>query len=791
MRNARIHSGARAGAAGDRAKGAHAARDRHRLRRLSARWVTIAGLVLVAPAVAFVGVRVATPTDGAHVRPGSDGVTAHGLVIAPLAPGPLQEGDVVTAIGGVAMETLAGALTPRPAGTDTEVAARPPHVESLRELRSTWRLGATVGYDVLRSGEGVRLQVPLVRYPLLPAIARTWGMVLFALVSALVATLVFLRRPDTPAARALFVGSAALVGATTWSLGLQPSDFVRAEGFWLYQATTVGVFMIYWSTIFHFALVFPKPMRLARRHVLLLAYAMPILIAGLYLLIRLPHLGSALARLDAVAAVPGPHAAVCVGAALVVAARQYHTNRSGIARQQIRWVVLAAYMTGTAGLALYILPPLLGGSAVDPNVMGAIVTIFPLSVAVAVLRHNLFDIDTLLNRALVYGSATFGIGAAYVVLVAVLGALFNSRGDLAPALIATGIAAVAFQPLRDRLQRLVNRMMYGERDDPAAVLSRLGARLEEALLPDAILPTLVETVAQALKVPYVSISLAADAELRTVAAYGRSKNAPTTFPLSYRGVRIGRLAIEPRAPDEPFSAGEKALLETIARQASVAAYAVQTTADLRRSRERLVAAREEERRRLRRDLHDGLGPTLAALGLKLDAASNLVERRPGAVRQELENIRLQVQEAVEDLRRVVHALRPPALDDLGLVPALLEHVHRHEQSNLTLSFAAPPDLPPIPAAVELAAYRIVQEALANVVRHADARSCAVTLAVRDGALVIHIDDDGRGMPANPAPGVGLGSMGERAEELGGRCTVLPRAGGGTRVWAELPLEAGR
>jgi signal transduction histidine kinase len=225
----------------------------------------------------------------------------------------------------------------------------------------------------------------------------------------------------------------------------------------------------------------------------------------------------------------------------------------------------------------------------------------------------------------------------------------------------------------------------------------------------------------------------------------------------------------------------------------VAAYGVRLTRDLQRlagelqqSRERLVTAREEERRRLRRDLHDGVGPTLASLVQRLDAVSRLVPRDPEAAISLLVDLKAHTRATVADIRQMVYALRPPALDELGLVSAIREHAAQHlEPTALRVTLDAPA-LPALPAAVEVAAYRIVLEALTNVARHAGAQICAVRLTC--GAdLVVEIIDDGRGLPDGVLAGVGIASMRERAAELGGECLVGRGPSGGTRVWARLPL----
>lgn len=211
------------------------------------------------------------------------------------------------------------------------------------------------------------------------------------------------------------------------------------------------------------------------------------------------------------------------------------------------------------------------------------------------------------------------------------------------------------------------------------------------------------------------------------------------------------------------------------------------TVELQRARERLVAAREEERRRLRRDLHDGLGPALAGAALKVEAAENLLAFDPAAAVELLEDARSGIQDAVADVRRLVYALRPPALDELGLVGALREQAERIGAADrLWVEIQAPEELPGLPAAVEVAVYRISLEAMTNSARHADARTCVVRVTL-DGDLELEVVDDGVGLPRDYRAGVGIASMRERADELGGTCDVEALDGRGTRVHARLPL----
>ena len=471
---------------------------------------------------------------------------------------------------------------------------------------------------------------------------------------------------------------------------------------------------------------------------------------------------------------------------------RYFRVASATERQQIKWVVLgiAGTVVGSQFVEL-VLPQLALPHVVLALAGNAIffvsLLLMPLSVGVAIMRYRLWDIDILINRTLVYGTLTTLVILLYALIVGSMSALLDVTGNPLVSLVATGVIAVLFQPLRERLQRAANRLLYGDRDDPYRVLSNLGQRLGQASTPEALLPNVVESIAQALKVPYAAIELKQGNEMKIAASYGRPGGDLVRLPLVYQGEAIGELALARRAPGESFSKGDMALLQSIAHEAGMAAHAVRLTADLQYSRERLVTAREEERRRLRRDLHDGLGPVLGALTLKLDAARNLLATNPEAVDRLLLDLKAQSRAAVADIRRLVYELRPPALDDLGLASAVRQHASQYSSLNgLNITVDMPESLPEFSAAVEVATYRIVQEALNNVVRHAGAKNCLVRIAV-NGSLEIEITDDGVGLQAERQAGVGLVSMRERAEELGGTFDAGDGPGGGTRIFARLPL----
>ena len=460
------------------------------------------------------------------------------------------------------------------------------------------------------------------------------------------------------------------------------------------------------------------------------------------------------------------------------------------ARQQLKWLALVAAMSAALAVAGFLLKTTdvaqgLGGLLLVVALTGLGVGI-PLAVGVAILRHRLYEIDRIISRSLVYALLTACLIAAYVGLVSVLGGLLSTRASLGVSLVATVVVAVLFEPARRRIQLGVDRLLFGERRNPSAVLARLG-RLEATLAPELVLAGVAQTVASALRLPYAAVELRWP-EGTVQAAHGDPVAEPVVVPLMYQQQPVGRLLVSPRAPSERFTGVERRLLDDLAGQVALVASAVQLTVDLQHARERLVLGREEERRRLHRDLHDGLGPTLAGVVLGLDGVHRALGGDQAAVGQLVDRLKADVQAAVADTRRLVYELRPPALDELGLVAALRKQAASLglDGQGLQVQVQAPDRLDGLPAAVEVAAYRITLEALTNARRHAQAHRCQVRLALDDG-LGIEVRDDGRGLPADPADGVGLASMRERAAELGGWCQIEPVPNGGTSVRAWLPV----
>src|SRR5262249_9255920 len=303
-------------------------------------------------------------------------------------------------------------------------------------------------------------------------------------------------------------------------------------------------------------------------------------------------------------------------------------------------------------------------------------------------------------------------------------------------------------------------------DDPAAVLTHLAHHLEKADTPSAILPNLVQTIAHLLKIPYVAISPPVAAHQKEpVAVWGKASDEVQTIPLTYQKEDIGRLIVAQRGPQEQFNRHGPERVATLAALRGATGRAVRLSDDLRRSRQRIVSAGEDERRRLRRDLHDGLGPQLASQLLELEAVAQLMSTNPAKAQSLLASLKTQAEEAILDLRGLVYGLRPPALDGLGLIGALRQSASSYESSTLRFTFETPETLPDLPAAVATALYRIAQEAMTNVARHAQATLCTVRLNCTNGSAILEVRDNGCGLPPDHRSGVGLQAIKERTTEL--------------------------
>lgn len=455
---------------------------------------------------------------------------------------------------------------------------------------------------------------------------------------------------------------------------------------------------------------------------------------------------------------------------------------TGVARLQFKWVAFAALAAVT--LVVVTMPLHQGAWGTIAIDLGLVV--LSASIALAIVRHNLFDIDRLLSRSLVYLGLTGCVVGLYAGTVSLFGLLLQRSASGVAPLLATGVVAAALQPLRTVLQKTVSRLVYGLRDDPYAALAGLGRRLEAVGAPQRVLPEAAATVAEALRSPFVAIELDGSAMTggtrARVAFHGAETRVVVRLPLVYQGEEIGTLAIAARSAEERYSPADLRLLQDTARHIAQAAASVRLSLDVQHSQKRAVAARAEERRRLSKDLHDGIDPVLTEATSTVEEAAALVRTAPDRAHELLVTALDRVRLGGEDLRRISMGLRSP-VDQLGLREAVLGYLDR---VSLTVHVTVPDELPRLPAAVEEVTYLTMTEAVTNVMRHARAESCWVSLELGDEHLTLTVADNGQGPPEAFRPGAGLTSIRERAAEIGGSCAFRARPGGGSECVTCLP-----
>jgi len=724
-------------------------------------------VVVLAVSVVIIAARMGSPSD-ATVVVLSDRVPAAALQLSAVldSSSGLRSGDIIVSLDGVPVD----------------------RGDRLRVRH----FGDVVTYGVLREGKPVEIPVTLGPWPAREWAQRNWPAAALALSLLILGVQVFRRRPTDPAARTLLaIGPLATVGILSFALGGQAVDLIGGHDLlWLAAGEVCLAGM--WAAWLLFMIVFPEPLGGIRvRRWTALCVAALVITYGGYLLAFIPHSSTfALTqwRAMAVSLVPGYLFSLLI---LLGVVARFWVTRGTSAGPYLGWVLGVFAFSSLLYHLVWQLPVAVRG---EPLVSWEFVPLAALpcsfTLGGAVLRFGLFDIKAVAGRSMVYAMLTAGVAVGYVAIIAALGSLVTTGPLLAPPLLATVVLAMLVQPLKDRLQRAVSRMLYGSRDEPYRALSQLGHQLETAAAAGAVLPTVAAAVAAALRMPYAAVELCATdgTTLRRAEVGSPHAAASVTLPAVAGGELVGRLLVTPRPPAREFADSELRLLTDLARQTAPALQALQLTVELRHSRERLLRARAEERRRLQRDLHDGIGPSLAGLTMQTGAARALLDSGATAPASDaLAEIERQLTECAADLRQLLMALRSPLLDSLGLVGALRYQAKRldaEKRPNITVT--TPPNLPALPAAVEEAALAIASEAMTNVVRHAHARRCTVSITINE-TLEVRVVDDGCGIAAAPPTGIGLHSMRQRAVDLGGSVRVSPLRAGGTEVLASLPL----
>lgn len=742
-----------------------AQRKRERSLLLALAWNVVALLLLA--------YRFTLPTDGwLMVEP--DGFERPGFIARQNVMGgtsALQVGDWVTAVNGVPItnEATLGSSA----------------------LLDAWQVGEIMQYSIVRDGQRQVVEVPLLRWPIrqyLRAVIFADLSHLFGLVGVMgfvaVSGYAFWQRTDDPAASALWQVAAALPGIFL-AIDILPqslADFFHPIANLLLGIIILSTFSLLLPPAFiRFGLVFPrpKPILAKRPYLAHIPYLIGTLVVAAFVLdmFVMGWLWTATAVLIT----------------LLLLLHNTFTMRDSISRGQMRWA-LGGIILGFALFSLTYVNIFFVESSSSP--LGQFLAAFSgmgfavmgIGLAVAVLRHHLFDIDLIVNRALVYAGLTLCVVAIYVIVVGYLSFLFQTETNLFISLLATGVVAVLFGRLRNWLQRAVNRLMYGQRDEPYQLLIRLGQQLETAVDPASALSLTVKTVAQALKLPYVAIVLQQGEEKQVTAVYGAPQNNITTHPLTYAGQPIGELLASSREVHEPLTPADQRLLSDLSRQLGAAAHAVLLTANLEQARLRLVTERGEARRQLGSDLHDGLGHQLVGLTRQLERTLPLLPGDPAQAESQLREIQQQLAALTGQVRTLAHRLYPPELELLGLVGAIQERTQTH--TGVRVHLEAVRNLPPLPAEIETAVYYITLEALTNIEKHAQAQTCHIrlNLAAPSQPAMLHLEiwDDGHGAFTAPRGGLGLLSMQARAAEVGGSCVIGVHESGGTAVTVRIP-----
>ena len=495
-----------------------------------------------------------------------------------------------------------------------------------------------------------------------------------------------------------------------------------------------------------------------------------------------------------------------LGSAVLVKLRR----AQGVERRQLKWfsyVVLATVTVVVIG-AIIATQNVTVGNRIG-NLQGyGFGIVLPATIGLAIIKDGLYDLDVFISRTLVYGTLAVFITAVYVGIAVGIGTLVGSGGkpNLALSILATAIVAIGFQPVRERVQRVANRLVYGQRATPYEVLSEFSGRVAETYAADEVLPRMARVLQEGTGAESATVWLRGNAELRPAATYPadlgmhealRMSNgtlpglleATRAVEVRHQGELLGALSVNKRR-GEALTPIERKLVDDLAHQAGLVLKNVGLSADLqarldelRASRQRLVSAQDVERRRLERNLHDGAQQHLVALKVKLGLAEVLLERDPAKAAATLEQLKGDADEALETLRDLARGIYPPLLADKGLVVALesqarkatvpvrveAEGVERYAQD------------------VEATVYFCVLEALQNVQKYAHASQVVVRLEVSDATLTFTVTDDGAGFDtATAKKGAGITNMSDRVDALGGSVEVVSHPGAGSCVRGSLP-----
>jgi signal transduction histidine kinase len=603
---------------------------------------------------------------------------------------------------------------------------------------------------------------------------------------SIVGLLVALRRPKNPA------GWFMLVIGAFWSVLTMPlGDVAQPQWFsnliWVLPLGLMGT---------HLLLRLPDgDLPSPRWRWVSRASTLAIVLAG----VALPSDGSSAGDLQNVAGLIGLvlllACIIASVASLFVRSRRADADE----RHQLRWIALGG-LTFIGFYALAVVPGLLGiehSKTADDivNTLGAIAySAVPIGIGIAILKYRLYDIDVVIRKALVFASLAAFFTVVYVLVVGGVGAVMGSLSTPTLSFAAAALVAIGFQPALTRARRFADRVVYGKRSTPYEVLAELGERLGETYAADDVLPRIARVLGEGVGADRADVLLLVEDTFKAVATWPEgsmaSGEADLTVEVRHQGDLLGALAVAMPAND-PMDPAKERLVTDLAAQAGLVLRNVGLTEELRAriddlqaAQKRLVAAQDDERRRLERNIHDGAQQQLVALTVKLRLADTLIERDPSGAREMLNQLRSDTNDALEDLRDLARGIYPPLLADKGLLSALEAQARK---ASLPVEVQAR-EIDRYPQEIEAAAYFSCLEALQNVAKYAQASRAIVTLSDGKGQLRFEVADDGLGFdPSDVAYGTGLQGIADRLGALAGTLTVTSSAGSGTTVAGTIPV----
>jgi signal transduction histidine kinase len=522
---------------------------------------------------------------------------------------------------------------------------------------------------------------------------------------------------------------------------------------------------------------------------------------------------AAMARVSPIIIAAGTLITLLSSALAIVALRYRYKRSAGEQREQIRWlafvgaIALVLFVIWVLSILIFEAAEVSTGGFPWVDLVLAVLALtvafgIPVATGIAILRYRLYDIDVVINKTVVYGALAGFITLVYVGIVVGIGTAIGQgdRPNLALSILATAVVAVAFQPVRERVQRFANRLVYGERATPYEVLSHFGERMASTVATEDLLPRMAEILAQGTGAARTEVWLKVGPELRQAASLPQGiGDAPKVLPLSggqvpmiegadrsipvrHQGELLGALSVT-KARGEPLTPGDAKLLEDLASQAGLVLRNVKLIEELRASRQRIVSAQDEERRRIERNIHDGAQQQLVALNVRLGLAKALLRKDAEKTREMIEHLQGETVDALENLRDLARGIYPPLLADKGLVAALEAQARK---SPVPVHVEAD-DFGRLKQDAEAAVYFCVLEALQNIAKYASASRAVVRLTQQDDKAAFAVVDDGRGFDTERVKaGSGLTNMTDRIEALGGSISIDSRPGEGTTVTGSLP-----